>query len=140
MALEKPDQFFSCSGVRFNSVLTRSILASLLATICSAVSCGAPSWVSTACCCVPLAALLAFAFFPGAACFDPGAGAGSFFVGTPSTPVNTPTTPPIAPPSTPPTGPAALLPSLAPSWTPLTSPCALTAQRAFKRHAQKHLT
>src|ERR1700761_4915356 len=47
MALEKLDQFFSWSAVRFNSVLIRSISASLLATICSAVSFGAPAWVNT---------------------------------------------------------------------------------------------
>src|SRR5665213_4559071 len=100
------------------------MFASLLATICSAVSCGSPcSWVITAClvALVPLLALL----FGLSACLVPfAAGAACPFFPTPSTPVNTPTTPPIAPPSTPPTGPAALLPACAPCWTPLTSPCA----------------
>src|SRR2546421_12994659 len=60
MALLKPFQCFSCSGVRLSSFLMRSILASLLVTICSAVSCGAPVCVSTAVCFCPLAALADF--------------------------------------------------------------------------------
>src|ERR1044072_2198522 len=60
MALLKALQFFSCSGERFSSFLIRSILASLLETICSAVSCGAPAWVSTCGCLAPLPALAAF--------------------------------------------------------------------------------
>src|SRR4030095_6981453 len=62
MALLKAFQCFSCSGVRFSSFLIRSILASLLATICSAVSCGAPAWVSTCGCLAPLPALAVFDF------------------------------------------------------------------------------
>src|SRR2546423_13676089 len=60
MALLKPFQCFSCSGVRLSSFLMRSILASLLVTICSAVSCGAPVCVSTAVCFCPFAALADF--------------------------------------------------------------------------------
>src|ERR1700736_828420 len=71
MALLKPAQFFSCSGVSFNSFLIRSMLASLLATICSAVSCGSPGWGRTACL-VTLPALPAFAGFAGPRLFRRG--------------------------------------------------------------------
>ncbi len=87
--------------MRLSSALIRSMFASLLATICSAVSCGSPSWVSTACL-APLPALPAFAVLAEPACFVPpapfAAGAACPFFPTPSTPVKTPTTPPIAPP------------------------------------------
>src|SRR5579871_2672268 len=140
MALEKLAQYFSCSGVRLSSVLIRSILASLLLTICSAVSCGAPSCVSTWTGLPPFVAAAVFAstlaFLP---CLSPGAAlllGGALFgppVTAPTTPPTTPTTPPIAPPSTPPTGPAALLPSCAPCWTPFTRPCASTIRGALTR-------
>src|SRR3954454_23340320 len=123
------------------------MLASLLETICSAVSCGAPAWVSTAACCccclAAFAALLPFAGFDvspcleGSPCLEASPCLASFAAGacppllllppvrTPVTPVTTPTTPPMAPPSTPPTGPAALLPSRTPFLTPSTT-CAST--------------
>src|SRR6185437_12804376 len=77
MALLKPDQFFACTGVRFNSALIRSILASLLATICSAVNCGAPCWVSTADCCGDAAASCAGAAASAAGAGEAPSGAGA---------------------------------------------------------------
>src|ERR1700722_4868363 len=122
------------------------MLASLLATICSAVSSGSPcSCVRTAASLVtfaPLAALpvslaasLGASFAVSLADFGEPGGCFALFAGVcpaPSTPVKTPTTPPIAPPSTPPTGPAALLPSLAPFWTPSIT-CAFAAKGALRR-------
>src|SRR3569833_1639126 len=119
-----PAQNFSCSGVRFSSFLIRSILASLLLTICSAVICGAPGWVRTAgccdCCLAVLVALLPFAGFAASPCLEESpcledcpaldaspclaslaAGACPLLllllppVKTPVTPKTTPTTPPI---------------------------------------------
>src|ERR1700709_774367 len=68
MALLKAVQCFSCSGVSFSSVLMRSIYASLLATICSAVN-----WGSAACA-AGWAALPFAVFAPlaGLACFASG--------------------------------------------------------------------
>ena len=122
MALLNEVQFFSCSPVKLSSVLIRSMFASLLATICSPVSCGSPAWVNTTCL-VSLRALVAFAVFAELGSFASvellaAGGAACPVLPTPNTPVNTPTTPPIAPPNTPPTGPAALLPACAPCWTP----------------------
>ncbi len=58
-------------GVSFKSFLIRSMFASLLATICSAVSCGSPV-ESARPCLVALLPLPAFAVFADPACFGPG--------------------------------------------------------------------
>src|SRR2546423_14894956 len=115
MALLNEVQFFSCSPVKLSSVLIRSMFASLLATICSPVSCGSPAWVNTTCL-VSLRALVAFAVFAELGSFASvellaAGGAGCSVMPTPHTPAHTPTPAAQRPPHTASPGPAPAVPS-----------------------------